>query len=552
MALLDRVRAAVDALRGNIEALPETQQAMRYGLRWSLYDGSAFTAAWREQRAKVRRDPRIYAATRLLWKHVAATVDFFATTVYQGSLSTNGDPLPGGQPEAIPIDAQVQGDDDSGADSPAGDERNAQLRLGIAEIWNATNWRQGKNLRPMYGAALGDCLTEIVDDVEGKKVVPVTIWPGYIAALELDSVGNVKYVAIEYDVHIKPNRLDSGHKEEQYRLRREMDGESFRYYKDDKLDEELPNPYRAAGEPRGFVPCIWDRHKQVWGDYGQCAFENTIQALMEVNSFLSLAVDQKRKALAAPIVIQGQISRLREGIQLQRPAVSDAVSEEAVVQAYMQRQDVLTATGNQVGLHNIPADLTEVINMLNWMKEGIQSENPEGSFYTRLGQIGNLTGPGADRALGDATSRCRWARAGYDTQSVKLFQMILAICGMRVNNGSWTNDGYQLSRRQQAWLPFGMESYRAGHLDFLIPERPVVLPTPEEVVNLVVLKESVTTDWGMREVGIDDDDIKAANRQRERDRQAQIAAFSVAGSQQDDQQRENDDTGNQDVQDEGA
>jgi hypothetical protein len=472
---------------------------------------------------------------------VVSIVDFYTHGVYQGALSTDGNPLPGGQPEAIPIDAQVQEGDNPELDATlqeSGTDRNQQLRLGIAELWNTSNYSMLKNLRPMYGAVLGDCLTELIDDIEGRKVLPVTIWPGYVAALELDSVGNVKYVAIQYDVHERPTKkADIGVvKERQYTLRREMDGESFRWYEDDDLVKQIENPYRAPGEERGFVPCIWDRHKVglPGSTAGLCAFEDTIQALMETNSFLSHALDQQRKAFAAPIIIQGTLSRIREGISLSRPNITDmGYTEEAAIQHAMERQDILTATGSQVGLHNIPVDLGQTMAILDWMKQGIDRENPEGTFYEKLGQAGNLTGPGADRALGDATSRLRSARSGYDANSVKAFQMWLAICGMRVNLGT-APGGWgpieQLSRRQRAWLPFDMESYRKGHLDFTIQDRPVVLPTPEEAVNLVILKEAVQTEWGMRQVGIADDDITATLSERKKAAEAQAAMFSLAGA----------------------
>jgi hypothetical protein len=106
--------------------------------------------------------------------------------------------------------------------------------------------------------------------------------------------------------------------------------------------------------------------------------------------------------------------------------------------------------------------------------------------------------------------------------------MWLAIAGMRANEGrfGWSN----LSRRQAAWLPFDLESYRKGHLDFSIQDRGVVLPTPEEAVNLVILKETIQTEWGMREVGIPEDDIKSTVRERKKAAEQQAAMFSVANA----------------------
>ena len=527
MGLWGRVMAAYSAFR-DYNAEPSVDLDTRYGRLWSLYDGTMFDAAWKARPARYR-DPRLYLNTRLLWKHVESTVDFYAATVYQGSLSTDGQPLPGGRQEAIPIDAQT-----------GGKATDDALRLGIAELWNTSNWSAQMALRPMYGACLGDCLTVLIDRPSTGKVLPLTIWPGYVADLELDSVGNVKYAAIEYPVHVRPRRKDDGIKEERYTYREELSPEDFRYYKDGKPfdysgrgEPVVENPYKAPGEARGFVPAVWDRHKQVWQDRGHCAFEGTVQALLEVNSFLSHGFDYQRKAFSAPVVIQGQIAGAGRGgvLRLARQAVEGSADDPgAAAQALAESQDVLTATGDKVGIFQLGADLGQALAVVEAIQRGIERENPEGTFYERLGEMTQLTGPGADRALGNATSKCNLARAGYDAQSVKFFQMWLAISGMRVNAGDW---GDALSRRQEAWRPFGMESYRRGELDFAIMPRPVVPMTPEEMVNLVVLKESIQSEWGMREAGIPDEAIAATLGERERARDAQLAAFSVAGAGQD-------------------
>src|SRR5690606_22060601 len=154
---------------------------------------------------------------RLLWKHVEAVVDFYAATVYQGTLSTDGKPLSDGNLSAIPIEPQTPGK-----------KWDNDLRKALGELWAAWNWQQQKSFRPMYTAAFGDCLTELVDDTDRRFIYPQVIWPGYVKEIELDYVGNVRRYVLEYRTHEK--RTDGTINS--YLYRKEVDKETFRYFRD--------------------------------------------------------------------------------------------------------------------------------------------------------------------------------------------------------------------------------------------------------------------------------------------------------------------------------
>src|SRR6266702_3642631 len=58
--------------------------------------------------------------------------------------------------------------------------------------WQAYNWQARKAVQVRYGAALGNVLIEVVDDVEHGCVSADIIWPGFVVDLECDNAGNVK------------------------------------------------------------------------------------------------------------------------------------------------------------------------------------------------------------------------------------------------------------------------------------------------------------------------------------------------------------------------
>jgi hypothetical protein len=64
-------------------------------------------------------------------------------------------------------------------------------------------------------------------------------------------------------------------------------------------------------------------------------------------------------------------------------------------------------------------------------------------------------------------------------QSMKLFQMAVAIAGFRANSGAWG----PLNRQQVKFAPFDLDSYAQGDLDLAIMPRPVLTPTKMEVAT---------------------------------------------------------------------
>lgn len=473
-----------------------------YTWRWNLYTGDAFSTL--AATSPYLRDTRIYANTRLLYKHVSAVVTFYQGTVYQGDLSTDGQPLPDGTRGAIPIDPQVKGE-----------EAQQQLMTALSELFSAWNWKQNMTLRPMYGSALGDVLTELVDEPARGLAYPSIVWPGYVKDIDLDYVGNVKAYTLEYMVTEKDDYGNT----ETYKFTKMVDKEAFRYFKRDE-----PFDYYGDGavvkNPYGFVPAIWDRHQIRWGVRGAAATDSTWQALQELNALLSHGKDFQHKAFAAPIVVRGRItSPGQTAVQLGTPPTTQ---QQAAASA--ENIDFLQGDEN-AGIEQPVFDIGQTLAMADRIKEGILDENPEASFYAQLRSMSQVTAPGAERLLGDAVSRCRLVRAGYDMNTVKLFQMAIAMNGMRANlpagrAGGWARP---LTARQLVFKPYDLDSYKKGLMDFSISDRPVVLPTESERLALIAQRESLVTRYGLKQAGVDAADIDRIMQDRGYDLIADMA-----------------------------
>ena len=453
-----------------------TRLQQQYTERWFRYSGQLF-----EVLAYCDPESLLYLNTKLIWKHVESIVDFYAGVIYQGALSTDGKPFSDNTPLAIPIDPRT-----------GSEESDNQLLLTIAQLWMEWNWQEQMTTRPMYGAALGDGLTELVDSRSKRMIYPKTVWPGYVKDIELDYASNVVYYVLEYRVHEKDRQ---GNSMANYKYRKEVDDTSFRYFKDDRLSSVVENPY-------GFVPAIWDRHKPgaPGSVRGRSATDGTRQALNQLNSLFSHTIDFQHKAFSVPAMVASNNWRGSGTPEVNLEAPPN-VSGVNIAELWRYRKVPGDAQILQASF-----DTGTTLQQIKDIREGILSENPEASFYARLREMQMVTAPGAEMLMGDVTNLVSLARARYDTQTVKLFQMALAMCGFRANDLSadgWRANG-PMDPRRQSFLPYNLDSYEAGSLDMAISPRPIVNPSVTERldietkrVQLVAAQESLTTPWAV-------------------------------------------------------
>src|SRR4030095_16169017 len=129
---------------------PDTQQqasevdlrVYRYQRLWDYYQGTAFddVEAW----AKYRQAFGLYRQIRLVWDHVHALVEFYATHVWSGTLSLHGESLPDGVQNAIPL----------------AEDTDHELVVAIGQLWSWWNFQEQMTTLVRYTAALGEFLVE--------------------------------------------------------------------------------------------------------------------------------------------------------------------------------------------------------------------------------------------------------------------------------------------------------------------------------------------------------------------------------------------------------
>lgn len=448
-------RAAINAFRrtyadppGNMRRGAFTGYGSRYDMLWHYYVNSVFEdkGLWQWYKSQYG----LYRQVRSIYNPTRRLVDFYAGVVYQGALAVDGKRLPDGTPLAIPL----------------ADDTPPPIKEAIGQLWQWSNWQTNQRIWVRYGAALGDGPVEIVDDVDGGKVTMEPRWPGTVVNLDLDNRGNVKLIVFEYDYEDDDGRTHT--------YRKEMDRDSLRTFRDnaphgfDGLPPVVPNEY-------GFVPVVWCKHTDIGGDHGEPALRN-MGKIDELNSLASSMVDQAQKVLNAPLFATGKNLRRWADSQVKRESTADRANP------HEGREEINILVSDENGslqAVNMPAG--EALENLDRLIAEVERDHPEVVMYNKLREMTQVTGPAAERLFGDVRTYVDEARSNYDVQSVKLFQMALAIGGYRANRGDW---GDALSAQQELFLPFDLGSYARGDLDFEIMPRPLIPAigkTPDEL-----------------------------------------------------------------------
>jgi hypothetical protein len=430
-----------------------TDRQAYFRLLWSYYKNSTFDdiAAWQNYREK----HTLYRNIRSIFNPTKRLVNFYVAQVYPGVLSEDGSRLPDGVQLAIPFS----------------DDTDPNLTSAIAQFWQWSNWQSGNRLMVRYGGATGSCLVEVVDAVDRGKVSAAVRWPGLVSDLELDDVGNVRSYELEYEAEDE--------KGETFTYRKEVDQNSFRYFRDDKQTGEDPNIY-------GFVPAVWCKHVDEGADFGAPAIAGSISKIDELNGLVSHNHDQVDILIDSPGIIStdGSVGQIGQQSSSLATAQRDEYSATASLREKPTKRLLLKSPKGASWLPLVGNLQPEkVVPLMEKLISEIEHDFPELSMYQELRDMSQVTGPGAARMMGDVYSKVLEVSSNYDTQSIKLFQMVTAIGGFRFREGK---EGWRLKTDAQTkFAAFNLDSYSKGDLDMAIMPRPLIPLTEADSVELM-------------------------------------------------------------------
>lgn len=464
----------------------------RYENNQHYYSNTAYSSL--QKYAEVyKKNHKLYKFIRGIYNPAYRLVNFYVSNVYGGPIN-----LESFDSGAIPIKTD-----------------NPELIDAIRQIVIWSNWQTKKSLYVRQGSKLGDVFIKCVDNETRKQVHAEIIHPNRIKEMDVDGVGYVKRVVIEYE------RMEGGKPTPPGKMPR-VDGKTYTYteiitpdsfqffkagkpwdYKDDiegGENSEYENEY-------GFVPLIHVPHKDEGRDFGANVWYGSTRKIDELNDTASLTNDQIRNAVNP---LYG-ITKTGGGNK---------------IDAHPESRDELRILklpeGADIKPFYIPLDFAAALENIREQMYELERDMPELALH-HIRQAGNMTAPGIRAGYSDAIGNVQESRANYDAGTVRMFQMCISIAALR---------GYR------NFEPFSLDSYKEGELDFYIADRDVIEDELTLLERATLLKDAGAPIRVIMQTmgGFTEDVIFAAEAAQEKKARDDMRAFTtqIFGETEDD------------------
>lgn len=402
---------------------------------------------------------------------------------------------------------------------------NAALIEAIKQLFVWSRFAQNKSLYTRHGALLGDVALKIIDDREHEKVRLEVLHPGKIRDVEVDAVGNVQSIIIEYErpeeldvANMRPSRLGTAdlrsnitytytEKITKDKFQTFKNGSPFAFYKDmsGKPVAEWDNEY-------GFVPVSLCQHQPSGLKWGENAFHASTRKVDEINDQASLLNDQVRKVIVPLLFVSGAGGK--------KDLTVDTSDRDRFTIIYApEGSDIKNVIGD-IDIEGASANIDKMLQEL-------ERDLPELALQRMRESGGDQTAPGVTAAYSDAVGRVEEARGNYDGALVRAIQMAVTMGGLNSYRG---------------FESFNLQSYDAGNIDFYIKDRPVINDSLSLLQRLTSLGtvNSMTPALqrvAMQEMGYDEKTIDSVvlDAEKQTHEAARGFANSVFGSGDDDE-----------------
>ncbi len=420
--------------------------AKEYRTRWAFYANSVFEQeAWQDSAYRLAG---LYRDSRPLYNPIHRSVELLVNCTYPGIVPLPGIPVADGVPIALPLAFGM----------------DKALVAALPQLWQWSGAGVQLDVVTRNAAVLGDVLVETVDDMTRRKIYYRVIWPGDVAELVDDPQGNLKYYALEYQA-----KDENGNT---YTYRKEVDATSIRTFRDGK-------PYGYDGNPPeienwyGFVPARWFRWQHIGGVRGAPAWYGAYNKIPRMMALASHIHDYVHKLIEAPQVLWTDTPLTPIAGASKRSDTDDTL--------VLDRESVVLLQGSPGGRREgliEEMNLGQALALLEHYVNEVEKDQPILRVYDQLRQMSQVTGPAAERLVGDAANGIYKTQAGQDAGWISLWQQGCAIAGERIKRNDWGT----LTAQQRLFGPFDLSSYAAGQLNIgLDPRRLLPLTVLERI-----------------------------------------------------------------------
>ncbi len=446
------------------------QRMSLYSQAWAYYRSYMFSTRDGMDWTSWLGERELYKKTRLIYNPVPSIVDFYVDNIWQRS---HEDAFKEFETLVTPLTAKT----------------DVKLAEAVAQLDQWGMWLAEATKIKRYTAATGNCLVEGVDDLERGKIYHRCIWPGWVKQFELNDTGDLQSYSLEYDVW-DPD------KKSLFKFRKTVTKDSYSYFRDDK--PYVPPGKTNSVEPNmyGFIFAVWLRHTDDGSDYGVPACKN-YDKVDNVNSLASHVDDFIHRDIESPKII-GASGEITPIIGAYKNKLTGKITpEDTRLNWVVLKVDTSKGAASVNDLSGV-LKLSEASPELERQLKSFESDYPELQAATIMRDNSQLSGAALERMLGPAQNRLDGVQPGYNQQLIKLRQMQIAVAGMRVNGGGWS----QLTEAQRLFKSYNLNSYAAGDLNFNLKDGKLVHDTESEVEDLK--KKKADRAQVLLDVGIDD------------------------------------------------
>lgn len=421
---------------------------LRYDIFWAFYENSVYIElASRNWPKGYKTQFGLYKYIRNIYNPAYRLGEFWKAHLWAGALAD----IPLVFPENI---------------------ADENLLAAIIQIWKWSNWEVKKDIVPLYGSVMGDVGILIVDDTVHGKVFFDIIHPGNIAAVELDTAGNVRGYEIQEERSDPRAITDQAVTYTEIAIR---DGDEVVYTT--LLDGK---PWAWNGEvstwtrPYGFVPMVLIQHNNVGLEWGWSEIQPGQSKFREVDDSASTLNDQIRKMVNSQWLFAGVTAPENSPTATETSLTGTA----ALNRPQPGREEVPALYGPEgASATALVADLDigAAINNIAAMNTEIERDYPELRVMALDEAGGNISGRALRLARQPAETKVNQRRPGYYDALVRANQMAVAIAGFN---------------RYEGFGGFDLNSFDQGLLDHSIGQMAIFAIDPLDALE--ISKETAT------------------------------------------------------------
>lgn len=488
MAVIDYFQARGASLRrtdrdprGEPQGAPYRNRAEFYADMEAYYRNDVYASVRRHRR--VLNDPDLPRPRYLrnVYSPVKRAIDRWPSLLYPGVWTPDGLPTKNGTPNRIPYD-----------DTPE------PLRLAVHQAFTWGGWNSEILVYGRRLPLLAESFAEVQVDFERRMAYPRLIHPRHVVDIAENDSGDV----VAYTLAIPTFDED---KNVTYTWGKRVTKETITTYYDGQPHGFDGNP-AVLDNPYGFCPGDWVQFQNMGERNGISRFDGLTDKIDELNGILTAIHDYIMKFVHQRHIIGTEDPAGAKAL-MDGTAKAGATRDLANPNARRESIDVLFAK-HPVSAHPIIDNmgLAEADSHVQRLIDQLEKDLPEVTLSEKLLEMSQVTKPGALPLVQDVQQFVNEVAGNADRGLTKMGQMSVSIMAHEMRAGTM-GPRSQWTDAMRKFLPFDLDSYHAGDLDFSLSERELVPPTMLERIQEAAAMELIKTPSGLRHLGFSDDDI---------------------------------------------